>query len=172
MKWAFLVVAMLSLQGCWFRRKPKAQAPPAPLQVPRAAQTRPATAAPKTPARRSPSVSTPRAAQPAAIPPKAAEVKKSIATPKAEEALHLGRILSAEERTRYQAMYERSSSAARDILRTLGGRDLPAGPRESIGRIRSFLAQAQEAAASDWNAAAQLAYRAEVLARDLARLLE
>jgi len=69
-------------------------------------------------------------------------------------------------------MYERSSAAAYDILKTLGGRQLPAGERDSVGRIRSFLAQAQEAAATDWTAAAQLAYRAEVLARDLLRLLE
>ena len=80
--------------------------------------------------------------------------------PKAEETLHLGRILSPEEKSRYQAMYEHSSSAARDILITLGSRELPADKRDSIGRIRSFLAQAQEAAASDWTAAAQLAYRA------------
>ena len=172
MKWALIVVAMLSLNGCWFQKKPKAQTPPTPLQVPRAAQTRPAPTAPKAPAKRRPATSTPRAAQPAAIPPKAAEVKKSVAMPKAEETLHLGRILSPEEKSRYQAMYEHSSSAARDILRTLGSRELPADKRDSIGRIRSFLAQAQEAAASDWTAAAQLAYRAEVLARDLVRLLQ
>jgi hypothetical protein len=69
-------------------------------------------------------------------------------------------------------MYERSSSAAREILGALNTRDLTSDSRESIGRIQSFLAQAHEALTSDLTAAAQLAYRAEVLARDLARLLQ
>jgi len=168
-----VIATMLSLTGCWFRSKPKAQTPPAaPAQVPRSAQTRPATAAPKAQAKRRPAAPAPRAAQPAAIPPKAAEVRKTVIVPKAEETQHLGRILSPEERSRYQSMYEQSASAARDMLRTLSGRELASGQRDSIGRIRSFLAQAQEASASDWTAAAQLAYRAEILARDLVRLLQ
>jgi hypothetical protein len=69
-------------------------------------------------------------------------------------------------------MYERSSSAAREILSGLKMSEIPTERRESVGRIQSFLDQAHEALTSDLTAAAQLAYRAEVLARDLARLLQ
>jgi hypothetical protein len=58
------------------------------------------------------------------------------------------------------------------MLKAIAGRQLAGGSVEAVGRIHSFLAQAQEAATRDWPAAAQLAYRAEVLARDLARLLQ
>jgi hypothetical protein len=174
----FVVVSMLTLSGCWFSRQPKAQAPPPappPSQVPRTTQTpRSPTSAKTAPAKRKPTASAPRAAPPAANhPPRAAEVKKPVPTPKAEEPQQqLGQILSDDEKTQYRTTYERSSTAAREMLKTLTGRQLATDKLESIGRIRSFLAQAKEAAASDWSAAAQLAYRAEILARDLVRTLE
>jgi len=92
--------------------------------------------------------------------------------PKTEDPQRFGQILSAEEKTQYRTMYERSSTAARDILKNLTARELAGDALASVGRIRSFLAQAQEAATTDLSAAAQLAYRAEVLARDLARFLQ
>jgi hypothetical protein len=167
-----LVVAVLALSGCWFKKKPKAQVPPAPpAQVPRAAQTnQPPTAAKKPLAKRKQVPSTPRAAQPAA-PPRTAEVKKEIPAAKAELPQQFGKILSADEKSQYRAMYERSASAAREMLKSLTARELAGDAPASIGRIRSFLVQAQEAAATDWSTAAQLAYRAEVLARDLIRML-
>jgi hypothetical protein len=157
-----VLAAAFLMNGCWFKRKPapKPQIPVAPAQVPRAVQTRPTPATSKPPAKRRPAASTPPAAPPAAIPPRAAEPQT------------LGRILSPDERNRYIAMYEHSSSAAQEILNALSTRDLTADRRESIGRIRSFLDQAHESLTSDLTAAAQLAYRAEVLARDLARLLQ
>jgi hypothetical protein len=159
-----VLVAAVLMNGCWFKRKstpkPQPQLPAAPAQVPRAVQTRPTPAAPKKPAKRRPTASTPQAAPPAAIPPRAAEPQS------------LGRILSPDERSRYLDMYERSSSAAREILSGLRMREIPTERREAIGRIQSFLDQAHEALTSDLTAAAQLAYRAEVLARDLARLLQ
>lgn len=175
-----VVVSMLALDGCWFSKKPKAQAPPpppAPSQVPRTTQTpRSPTSANTAPAKRKPTASAPRATPPAANhPPRAAEVKKPVPTPpKTEEPRpqQLGQILSDDEKTQYRTKYERSSTAAREMLKTLTGRQLATDKLESLGRIRSFLAQAQEASASDWSAAAQLAYRAEVLARDLVRTLE
>ena len=171
-----MVLGSLTLSGCWFKKKPKAQAPPAPMpapvQAPRAAQTTPTPASPKkAPPKRKQVSSTPRAGQPAA-PPRSAEVNKPIPVPKTEDPQRFGQILSADERTQYRTMYERSSSAARDILKNLTARELAGDALASVGRIRSFLAQAQEAATTDWSAAAQLAYRAEVLARDLARLLQ
>jgi hypothetical protein len=165
-------MAALALNGCWFGRKPKAQTapPPTPVQVPRAADANRPPSVRKAPVKRktAPS-STPRAAQPAAIPPKAAEPKKPIAPP---ESQHLGRILSAEEAAEYRAAYERSVTSAREMLKSLAGARLPTGTADSLGRIQSFLIQAQEASSSDVPKAAQLAYRAEVLARDLVRLLE
>jgi hypothetical protein len=165
----WVIIAALTLSGCWFKKKPKAQLPPAPsVQVPRAAQTdRPSTAAKKPPAKRKQVQSTPRAAQPAA-PPKAAEVNKDAKT---EAPQQFGTILSADERNEYRAMYERSASAARELLKGLRARDLAGDATASVGRIRSFLEQAQEAASTDWSAAAQLAHRAEILARDLVRML-
>jgi hypothetical protein len=112
----------------------------------------------------------PRAAQPAAIPPKAAETKKTVAAP--PEPQHLGRILSPDEVAEYRAAYEHSAAAAREMLKSLTSSRLPAGSADSLGRIQSFLTQAQEASSSDLPKAAQLAYRAEILARDLIRLLE
>jgi hypothetical protein len=173
MKWVRLTIcltAALTLNGCWFGRKAKTAPAPAPVQVPRAAGTNRSPAPNrKTPAKRKTSVSAPRAAQPAAIPPKAAETKKPTLPP---EPQHLGRILSAEEIAQYRTDYERSSAAAREMLRTLVSGHLPPDTSDSLGRIRSFLAQAQEAVSFDPPKAAQLAYRAEVLARDLVRLLE
>jgi hypothetical protein len=173
--YSLCLAAALSLTGCWFGGKPKAQTapPPAPVQVPRTADaSRPPTPAKKTPAKRKPTASAPRAVPPAAIPPKAAETKNSTLPPPAEPPQHLGRILSAEEKAEYQSAYERSSAAARDMLKTLTGHQLAPDTSNSLARIRSFLTQAQEASSSDLPKAAQLAYRAEILARDLVRLLE
>ena len=103
-----------------------------------------------------------------AAPPKAAEVNKDAKT---EAPQQFGTILSADERNEYRAMYERSASAARELLKGLRARDLAGDATASVGRIRSFLEQAQEAASTDWSAAAQLAHRAEILARDLVRML-
>lgn len=178
MRWARLtlcVTAALALNGCWFGRKPKTQAAPkpSPAQVPRATQAnRSPSPARKAPVKRKTAVSTPRAAQPAAIPPKAAETKKPNTSARSEEPQHLGRILSSDEKTEYQTAYEHSAAAAREMLKTLTSRQLPPDTWDSLGRIRSFLVQAQEAATSDLPRAAQLAYRAEILARDLVRSLE
>ncbi|HYI97702.1 MAG TPA: hypothetical protein VEX68_29450 [Bryobacteraceae bacterium] len=166
-----MVLGSLTLSGCWFKKKPKVQAPPPPVQAPRAAQTTPTPSPKKAPPKRKQVSSTPRAGQPAA-PPRSAEVNKPIPMPKTEDPQRFGQILSAEEKTQYRTMYERSSTAARDILKNLTARELAGDALASVGRIRSFLAQAQEAATTDLSAAAQLAYRAEVLARDLARFLQ
>src|SRR5690606_12941124 len=91
--------------------------------------------------------------------------------PEPEEPPRFGRILTASEAAEYRSRYERSAAAAQEILVTLDSRELTSGNRASMDRIRSFLAQAHEAAKSDLPAAAQLANRAEVLARDLSRSL-
>jgi hypothetical protein len=80
--------------------------------------------------------------------------------------------VSGEEATRYQDTYRQSVSAAREILQGLTGRALTPEKVDAVGRIRSFLAQAFEATSTDWPAAAQLARRAEVLARDLVKSLK
>lgn len=175
-----VITAALSLSGCWFRAKPKPQAPAPRVQAPRATQTNPpSTPARKSPAKRKPVRSTPRAGQPAAIPPKAAEPKKTIPSPSAppsplpepEDTPRFGRILTSEESAAYRDRYDRSAAAAEEILQLLAARALTPEKRASMERIRSFLAQAQESVASDLRAAANLANRAEVLARDLVRTL-
>ncbi|MBI4893884.1 MAG: hypothetical protein HY821_24925, partial [Acidobacteria bacterium] len=56
---------------------------------------------------------------------------------------------------------------ARQTLTRLTGRALSRDQAETASRIRSFLSQADEAQAKDPSLAAQLARRAELLARDL-----
>lgn len=173
-----MTLASLVMSGCWFKKKPQAKAPPPPAPAavsspaPRATQTnRPSTTATKKPvAKRKQVPSTPRAAQSAA-PPRTAEVKKEVPPAKTETPQQFGKILSADEEVQYRAMYERSSSAAREMLKGLDARELADDTMASMGRIRSFLAQAQEAARIDLSVAAQLAYRAEILARDLVRMV-
>lgn len=164
---AALGVMCLMTSACWFSKKK----PQTPVQVPRATQRpQPPKAAPaKAPTQRRQATSAPRAAQPAAHPPKAAE--PNLPGPKPAESQRLGRILSPDEAVQYKTAYDRSWSAAQELLRSIAMAQLPPEKKDLVARIRSFLAQAQESAATDLAAAAQLAYRAEVLARDLTRSL-
>jgi type IV secretory pathway VirB10-like protein len=168
---ALIVIAMiaaLSSTGCsWFKRKPQAQAPPAP-QIPAPEAIKPVTPPRKPAAQRKPSRPPARAATPADPAPEPI----SPSEPEPPSVQELGRILSPDDKARFREVYERSWLAARELLASLSGRVLTADQRDSAGRIRSFLKQAQETGASDWSAAAQLARRAEVLARDLVRVIQ
>ena len=59
-------------------------------------------------------------------------------------------------------------SEARGSLAQVSGRTLTADQSETMRMARSFLSQAEKARPSDLGLAAQLAHRAEVLARSLA----
>jgi hypothetical protein len=80
----------------------------------------------------------------------------------------LGEILTDEQKAEYRRTFQQSDSAARQLLSNITGRTLNSDQQDVLARIRSFLEQATEAANSDWSLAAQLARRAELLARDLA----
>jgi hypothetical protein len=63
--------------------------------------------------------------------------------------------------------YQQSAQFARQTLSQLSGRALSQDQADTANRVRSFLSQADEAQSKDASVAAQLARRAELLARDL-----
>lgn len=146
-----LIVSSVVLEGCWFRRKAQTPAPPQPPPPP------PAAAKKKT-------------VRPAAKPkaPAQANTPGGSTTP-AEARPQFGPILTEEQKSEFRNAYEQSISAASDLLAGLAGRQLSSAQQESVARIKSFLDQAREATATNWSLAAQLARRAELLARDLLR---
>jgi len=135
----------LAGSGCnWFRKKqPPPPPPPPPPQVV-TPQTQPA---PPKPA--------PQKVKPAPEP----------ATPPPAPAL--GQILTNEQRAQYKREFDASLQVAQQALARVAGQPLSRDQAESANRIRSFVTQARETASRDPQAAAQLARRAEVLARDL-----
>jgi hypothetical protein len=79
----------------------------------------------------------------------------------------LGEILTDEQKSEYRRVFQQSDSAARKLIDSIASRQLNSEQQDVLSRIRSFLQQASEAAENDWPLAAQLARRAELLARDL-----
>jgi hypothetical protein len=84
----------------------------------------------------------------------------------------LGQILTAEQQAASRKSYLASSDTARQLLSRIQGRALTRDQADSANRVRSFLTQAEEAQAKDPATAAQLARRAELLARDLVNSLQ
>jgi hypothetical protein len=66
---------------------------------------------------------------------------------------------------------DQSTASARSILAQSAGRSLSGQQMETVKQIRTLLAQAEAARTKDLSVAAQLARRAELLARDLATSL-
>jgi hypothetical protein len=79
----------------------------------------------------------------------------------------LGQILTPQQQSELRSSYRQSAQSARQTLQQLSGRALSRDQAETANRIRSFLSQADEAQSRDPSVAAQLARRAELLARDL-----
>jgi hypothetical protein len=82
----------------------------------------------------------------------------------------LGDILTADEQKQYNAAIDQSLSRAQTSLNLIGGRQLNKVQQAEVEQIRNFMQQALSARASDPAGAKSLAERAEVLARDLAKI--
>jgi hypothetical protein len=80
----------------------------------------------------------------------------------------LGEVLAPERRRQYEAQLAANAGAIRRVLASLRGRTLTSGQEESVARIRSFLDQAEKLRRVDLPAAAALALRGALLAKDLA----
>lgn len=78
-----------------------------------------------------------------------------------------GQILTPQQQTELRRSYQQSAQFARQTLSQLSGRALSRDQADTSNRVRSFLSQADEAQSKDPSVAAQLARRAELLARDL-----
>jgi hypothetical protein len=161
---ALLVILAVSASGCkWFRRTPPPVPPPAPIPAtsPQNPQVTQPTPAPE-----------PAAAQPA---PTAPTVHRPKVKPEAPQAPlqpsppppAFGQILTPQQQTEFRRSYQQSAQFARQTLSQISGRALTREQADTATRIRSFVSQADEAQANDPAVAAQLARRAELLARDL-----
>lgn len=175
---ALALLLMLSSTGCtWFGRKPKVAAtPPQPHPV----VTAPPVTTPEPEPAQQPQVQpeppqqvptpAPAQPQPAPVPPKP---KPVVQTPKppapapAPAPPSFGQILSPQQQTELRNSYQQNAQFARQVLGQVKGRALSREQAETANRIRSFLSQADEAQAKDPATAAQLAQRAQILARDL-----
>ena len=149
---ALWAVLALSAGGCQRARRTPLPPPP-PLPVPAPA---PAPAAPQ------PSPPAPVVHPPKPKPDPAPAPAQPPAPPPA-----FGQILSPQQQTEFRRAYQQSAQSARQTLSQLSGRALSRDQADTANRIRSFLSQADEAQAKDPSVAAQLARRAELLARDL-----
>jgi hypothetical protein len=147
---ALWVVMALSAGGCRSSRKTLAPpTAPAPAPAPAPAAPQPLPPAPVIhPAKPKPE---PAKAPPPPPPPPPA----------------FGQILTPEQQTEFRRSYQQSAEFARQTLSQLSGRPLSRDQADTANRVRSFLSQADEAQSKDPSAAAQLARRAELLARDL-----
>lgn len=176
---ALALLLMLSSTGCtWFGRKPKVAAtPPQPHPVVTAPpvttpEPEPAQPPPQVQPEPAQQVPTPAPAQPqpAPVPTKP---KPVVQTPKppaptpAPAPPSFGQILSPQQQTELRNSYQQNAQFARQVLGQVKGRALSREQAETANRIRSFLSQADEAQAKDPATAAQLAQRAQILARDL-----
>lgn len=85
--------------------------------------------------------------------------------------LQLGEVQSNQQQAEAAKRYDQGIARSQQVIAATQKRRLTTSQLESLGRIRSFLKQAQETRGRDVVLAAQLAQRAEVLANDLARQL-
>jgi hypothetical protein len=79
----------------------------------------------------------------------------------------LGEILSPEQARDLTLQVTQSLDSARRSLAAVGARPLTREQREAMRLARSFISQAERARARDLTLAAQLAQRADLLARSL-----
>ena len=160
-----VIVALtcIGMSGCFFSRKPKAvQVPnppaPAPAQAPAPAPS-PAPASSTKKAGVAPRRRVEAPPQPA---PDAAPAPAPAASP-----AQLGQILTPAEKAQLTQSLDQSMSAARAVLARVAGRSLARDQTDTVNLIKALLTQAEAARGSDLSVAAQLARRAELLARDL-----
>jgi hypothetical protein len=147
-----LVMAGAATQGCFWKKKPAT-----------------ATTPPPSPRRSAPRKSAP--AKKAAVKPKPkAQPRKMEASTAALETPGAGKlteILTPEQRQELSQEFSRSLSSARRGLAVAATRSLTLEQFETMELARSFMAQAERARQTDLSVAAQLARRADLLARAL-----
>jgi hypothetical protein len=153
-----ILLMAVTLNGCFLRGKPKVAAPPpAPPSPPPVESPAPEPPPPQPTPQPTP--------QPKPAPPKPKPAPAPSPTPKPPE---FGQILTPQQAAEANRAYEASAKSARDSLARLAGRALTRDQLDAANRVRSLLKQAEEARSRDPATAAQLARRAEILARDLA----
>ena len=155
---ALMAVMALSAGGCkWFRRTPPPPVPPPPA---------PASAPAPVPI---PEPATPQPHPPAPVvhPPKPKPDPAQVPAPPPPPPPAFGQILTPQQQAEFRRSYQQSAQFTRQTLSQLSGRALSRDQADAANRIRSFLSQADEAQSKDPSVAAQLARRAELLARDL-----
>jgi type IV secretory pathway VirB10-like protein len=183
-----LLVALSVLASCWPFRKAKPVPQPAKIPV----QTQPVPAPPPKlepppqipantqseshvplppmetqplppppPAKKLPSRPAPRVQPPAAEAP----------PPPPAPAPQLVPVLTAAQRQELENSVNERISRAQNILASIAGKRLSSEQENTVGQIRTFLKQAEEARGSDLLRANNLAERARVLAEELARRL-
>lgn len=123
----------------------KVEPPPKPVPPPKPAP--PAPTAQTTPAEVQPAAPAPTA-QPGTVP-------------------RLGEILTDDRRKEYEAEFTGFVTGARAAVDRATGRRLTSVQRETVGRIRVFLQQAEALRAKDLATARELARRADLLGKDL-----
>jgi outer membrane biosynthesis protein TonB len=178
--------------GCRFGRKPKAAPPPAPPPVvapkaePSVVEPPPVETArpvppqavpapvppviapvPQPPAEPKPVRRRPRATPARKPAPAPAVAPESPAAPEPQAPPGLGEVLSPEQRRQFDAALDADAAAIRRVLASIQRRTLTRDQTETAARIRSFLAQSEDLRRADLPAAAALARRGTLLARDL-----
>ena len=184
-----LMTACALTPGCLFSRNSRAaQTPPLPAPTPSdTPSTQPNTspgatpstaAAAPTPTSKARTVRQRKApapvpSQPATVP--AAATNQPAVTPApvsppaapAPSPAQLREILTPQQRAELIKNLDQSLAAARESLSKVAGRPMTRDQAESARLVSSFAAQAESARSTDLIVAAQLARRAELLARDL-----
>jgi hypothetical protein len=126
------------------------------------------TAPPPAPAKPKPVSRRPNRAKPVQ-PPVATSVPASGSptSPASVTAPRLEEMLTPAQQAEMNHAVDQSTAAARVTLSRLQGHKLTTEQTDTADRIRTFASQAEQARKTDLRSAAQLARRAEVLARDL-----
>jgi hypothetical protein len=139
--------------------QPSAQAPPPSVEAPSPSEPTP----PRKPRR---AKRNKRAVQPAVAEEQASSAPPAGTVPPAPQP-RLGEILSPEELREHVESYDRSLRNTRGMLTQISKHLLTAEQSQTAARIQTFLRQAEETRRPDLVAAANLARRAELLAKDL-----
>ena len=180
-----LVAVCVSNVACWPLKKPAlATSPPPPAPLPTASATprtvspppRTASAPPRTasapphpslPPRHTPKKNATAKPNPAGGKQEQRATREQPKTAENSPPPSLGQMFTQEERAELTQSLERNLSDARQAMSRLSGHALTAEKLQAVSLVQSLLVQADKARHTDLAVAAQLARRADVLARDL-----
>jgi hypothetical protein len=91
--------------------------------------------------------------------------------PPASPVPKLGEILSDDQKLQFLKVCDESIKRAKEALSQVRGLNLSTDQKESVTRIKAFIVQAEQARQRDPQTARLLAERADVLSRDLLRVV-